>query len=117
MSLTAEPSALRRLGRFCYRRHWLVLGVWIAVIVGSQGLAAVVGDGYSQSFGGLQSESTRGFELLEQGFGGTSGENRGTIVFTAEQGVADPVVQAAMSEFFAWVEGLVVGGVVSVVSA
>ena len=95
-----RPSALRRLGRFCYRRHWPVIIAWIVGIFVLGGIAGAVGDGYSDSFGDFESEATQGFDMLEEGFG-NAGENNGTIVFPAEQGVDDPEVQAAMEELFA----------------
>jgi RND superfamily putative drug exporter len=57
-------------------------------------------------------ESRRGFDILDEHFAGSSvGGEGGTIVFRAEQGVADPEVQAAMTEFFeeaAAIEGITV---------
>ena len=114
--MPTKPSALRRLGRFCYRRHWLVLGAWVAAIVVLLGVSGAVGTGYAQSFGDFHSESTRGFELLEEGFGATGGEEQGTIVFTAEQGVDDPEVRSAMEELFAATEAYDEFGQIVVVS-
>ena len=48
MSPVTEPSALRRLGRFCYRHHWRVLVVWIVGIVVLTGLSGAMGDDFSQ---------------------------------------------------------------------
>ena len=64
----AHPgSALRRLGRWCYRRHRRVLLAWVALIVVLGGVTASVGTGYSSSFGDFESEATRGFDLIERG--------------------------------------------------
>jgi putative drug exporter of the RND superfamily len=105
--MTTTPSALRRLGRFCYRRHWLVIGAWLAAIVALGAVSAGVGGSYRESFDDFESEATRGFDLLERGFGGTAaGENIGSIVFTAEQGVDDPEVRSAITDLFAAVEDL-----------
>lgn len=116
MSPATQPSALRRLGRACYRHHWRVLGAWIAAIVLLGGVGNAIGTGYSDSFGDFDSEATRGFDLLEEGFGAGGGENQGTIVFTAEQGVDDPEVQAAMTELFEQVADLEADGEIGVVS-
>ncbi len=59
---------------------------------------ASVGTGYSSSFGDFQSEATRGFDLVEKGFGGESAGERGTIVFVAEGGLDDPAARAAITE-------------------
>ena len=90
------PSLLRRLGRFAYRRHRRVLLAWVAGIVLLAVASSAIGNGYSQSFGDFESEATRGFDLVERGFGISSGENTGSIVFVAEAGIADPTAHAAI---------------------
>ncbi len=105
---SVRPSGLRRLGRFCYRRHWLVIGVWLAAIVLIGFTSAATGSGYSDSFGDFRSEATRGFDLVEQGFGkGNAGEASATISYQVGPevtgGVANPEIQTAMTKFFAWV--------------
>jgi RND superfamily putative drug exporter len=116
MHTAVRPSALYRLGRFSYRRHWLVIGLWLAALVVLNGASGAVGTGYSDSFGDFESEATRGFDLLEEGFGASAAENSGSIVFTAEQGVDDPEVRSAMTELFAEVDDLGDDGDVGVVS-
>jgi putative drug exporter of the RND superfamily len=101
MPPASPPSALRRLGRFCYRRHWTVITVWIVALVVLFVASGAIGSRYSDSFGDFRSEATRGFDLIQQGFGQSTGENRGSIVFTADQGVNDPQVRRAMETFFA----------------
>ncbi len=103
---TARPSSLRRLGQFSYRRHRLVLGLWIAAIVVLGGVMGTAGTGYSSSFGDFESEATRGFDMLEERFGGTAGGEQGTIVFVAEQGIEDPGARAAVDDMLARVDAL-----------
>jgi RND superfamily putative drug exporter len=105
----ARASLLRRLGRFCHRNHWAVLAAWIVGIFVLSGISGAVGSDFSDSFDDFESEATQGFDLLEQGFGGSSGENSGTVVFVADAGVEDPEVRATMEEIFAGIgeiEGL-----------
>ena len=108
----AHPgSALRRLGRWCYRRHRRVLLAWVALIVVLGGVTASVGTGYSSSFGDFESEATRGFDLIERGFGGQSAGERATIVFVADGGLDDPAARAAITELVdqvGTIEGLTV---------
>ena len=108
----AHPgSALRRLGRWCYRRHRRVLLAWVALIVVLGGVTASVGSGYSSSFGDFESEATRGFDLIERGFGGQSAGERATIVFVADGGLDDPAARAAITELVdqvGTIEGLTV---------
>jgi predicted RND superfamily exporter protein len=75
---------------------------WLAVLIlGGVLVNAVIGTAYSTEFALPEVESRQGFDILEEHFEGSaaSGEG-GTIVFRAEQGVTDPEVQAAMTEFF-----------------
>ena len=102
----AKPSPLRRLGRFCHRRYGVVIGAWVVAIIVLNGVSGALGTKFSESFNDFDSEATRGFELLESGFGGSAGENQGTIVFVADAGVDDPEVQATMEELFAGVAAI-----------
>jgi RND superfamily putative drug exporter len=106
MHTTSSPSVLRRLGSWCYRRHWRVVLVWVVGIFVLGGVAGAAGDGYSDSFGDFDSEATRGFDLLEQGFGGNTGENPGTIVFLADGAIDDPEVRPAIETYLAEVDAL-----------
>ncbi len=122
MSTTPAPeSALRRLGRFCYRNHWLVVGIWVVAIFVIGGAGGAAGTGYSDSFGDFKSESTTGFDLIEKGFAPpaedgkavdeddkATGAATATITFEVSpdlaDGVNDPAVKKAMTAFFAKVE-------------
>ncbi|HSO50186.1 MAG TPA: MMPL family transporter, partial [Acidimicrobiia bacterium] len=71
------------------------------LIVGGVLANAVIGTAYSTEFALPDVESRRGFDILDEHFAGSSaGGEGGTIVFRTEQGVTDPEVQAAMTEFF-----------------
>ncbi|CAN5810443.1 MMPL family transporter [soil metagenome] len=113
---TPTPSALRRLGRFCYRRHWRVIIAWVVAIVVIGGISGGAGTGYSDSFGDFKSESTSGFDLIEKGFTPPAQENAddddkatgaatATISFEVgpdvADGVNDPAIKKEMSAFFA----------------
>ena len=89
-----------RLGPWCHDRRRLVLGLWIAALFISNGIASAVGDDYRQDFTLPGAESTEGFDLLNANFEGQGAGQTGTIVFQAEQGVDDPEVQAAMEALF-----------------
>jgi RND superfamily putative drug exporter len=98
--IEVPDSAWGRLGRFGFRRRWLVLGTWVAVLVTVFALVGTIGASSDSSFSTPDSESKRGFETLDQYFGGAGSGFSGTIVFRADQGVNDPEVQAAMTEVF-----------------
>ena len=113
MPESSSPSALRRLGCWAYRRHRLVLLAWVGLIVVLGAVSGAVGTGYSSSFGDFHSEATRGFDLLEDGFGGSSAGERGTIVFVADDGIDTPKAKAAitaMVDDVSKIKGLTVSG-------
>ncbi|MCC6704706.1 MAG: hypothetical protein IT334_07495, partial [Thermomicrobiales bacterium] len=89
-----------RLGAWCHDRRRLVLGIWAALLILGVALMGTVGGAFREEFNLPESESRVGFELLEANFGGQGTNAIGTIVFRAEQGVDDPVVQAAMEALF-----------------
>ena len=91
-----------RLGRWCFRNRGKVALGWLAALVLGGVLAnALIGTAYSTEFALPDVESRQGFDILEEHFAGSAaGGEGGTVVFRAEQGVSDPEVQAAMTEFF-----------------
>jgi len=93
-------SAWAKLGRFGFRRRWLVLGTWVSVLVTVFALVGTIGASSDSSFSIPDSESKRGFDTLDTYFDGVGSGLSGTIVFFAEQGIDDPEVEAAMTELF-----------------
>ena len=89
-----------RLGRFGFRRRWLVLGSWVTILVTVFALVGTIGASSDSSFSIPDSESKSGFDTLDQYFAGAGSGRSGTIVFRADQGVDDPEVQAAMTTLF-----------------
>jgi RND superfamily putative drug exporter len=92
---------LEQLARFCFLRRRLVLAVWLAVLVGVGILQGAIGSNFRTEFRLPNTESKRGFEILQQNFPQrqTSGADA-SIVFKADQGVDDPAVKAAMTSMF-----------------
>ncbi len=90
-----------RLGAWCHDHRKRVVLLWLAALVVLGGLSNAVGTDFRQDFGGVDVESQRGFDLLTENFDGVGSGRTGTIVFRAEQGVADPTVKAAMEQLFA----------------
>ncbi|MEZ5250939.1 MAG: MMPL family transporter [Ilumatobacteraceae bacterium] len=89
---------LARLGRWCFAHRRVTLAAWLLALVGTAVITATVGSAYSSRFEIPASESASGFDLLTDEFPGQSaGRQGGTIVFRAEQGIADPDVEAAMT--------------------
>ena len=101
---------LARLGKASFRHRRVVLVAWIVVLLGVNAVSVGVGTGYSGAFEIPASESRDGFEAVERHFGDVSNGFGGSIVFSADQGVDDPAVRAAMEEMFAGANEL--GGLV-----
>jgi RND superfamily putative drug exporter len=91
---------LERLARWCYRRRWAVVGLWILALVGFSVLASKAGGEYSQDFSLPGAESQQAFDLLKERFPDVAGETA-DIVFKAEAGVDDPQVKAKMEALLA----------------
>jgi len=90
--------------------------LWLVLLVGAGAAAGATGSGFSTQFSPPDVESARGIDIIEEHFGGTGGGFGGTVVFLAEQGVADPTVQDAMEAFFAAIDRIDEFGELSVVS-
>ncbi len=89
-----------RLGRWCFRRRGTVVLSWLGVLILGGVLTGILGQGYSTQFDLPDVESARGLDIMEANFPEGSDGEGGTIVFRAEQGVTDPAVQQAMTQFF-----------------
>ncbi|MBA2607763.1 MAG: MMPL family transporter, partial [Actinobacteria bacterium] len=89
-----------RLGPWCHDKRRLVLVLWILLLIGANALSGSIGDNYRQDFKLPGAESSAGFDVLNDKFGGQGAGQAGTIVFKADRGVNDQQVKAAMSEMF-----------------
>jgi RND superfamily putative drug exporter len=97
---------LQRLARTCFRRRWIVLGVWIAVLIGLNVLAnGVIGSNFRTDFKLPATESRTVFEMLQKANPDRSGATS-QIVFQDTSGVSTPEVQRAMDGLFQQVDQL-----------
>ncbi|HET6952845.1 MAG TPA: MMPL family transporter [Acidimicrobiales bacterium] len=94
------------LGRWCYRRRWFVIAAWLVVLVAGGGLLSAAGTESRSDFDLPDVESRRGTEIIEDHFGGVGAGWNGSVVFEADQGVASPEVEAAMTELFAAIDDI-----------
>ena len=92
---------LARLGRWSHNRRGVVLVTWIAALFLFGGISGATGSGFSTAFSLPDVESSRGFDIIEEHFGGRGGGTGGNIVFRSDAGIDDPAVQQAMTEFLA----------------
>lgn len=96
---------LESLARWCYRRRWIVLLVWLAVLVAVNVLAQSMGDAYTNDFKLPGLESQQAQQLLKDRFPERSGDSA-QVVIRADKGIMDPAVQPKLDEFFKQVGGL-----------
>ena len=75
--------------------------LWAAGLVALMTISGVVGSDYAEDFEIPESGSRGGIDVLTNHFEGFGTGFTASIVFQAEQGVADPAISSAMTEMFA----------------
>ena len=95
-----------RLGSWCHDHRKRVVLLWVVALVILGGVSGAVGTDFKENFSGPDVESQKGFDLLDEHFGGMGAGLTGTIVYRAEQGVEDPEVRAAMEALFADIDAV-----------
>jgi RND superfamily putative drug exporter len=93
-----------RLGSFCYRRRRLVVAAWFVSLIVLGSIQGAMGTAFQDEFNLPNVESKKGFDILEEHFGGQGTGVTGTIVFKADQGVDDRAVRSAMEALFATID-------------
>ena len=90
---------LARLARACVRHRWIVIGTWLALLIGINAIAGAVGPDYRTDFTLPDSESKVVQDLLEANDPNRAGFIS-QIVAKADQGVDDPEVQATLEQIY-----------------
>jgi RND superfamily putative drug exporter len=100
-----EDTTLSRVGGWCFDHRIAAVGVWLLGLAAVFGAAGSIGPDYDAVLDIPDSDSADGFAVLDEHFPALgAGTQSGTIVFRADQGVANPDVTAAMEELFALVD-------------
>ncbi|MFD7509886.1 MMPL family transporter [Streptomyces sp. NPDC059853] len=96
---------LYKLGRLSFRRRWLVVSVWMALLVAIGAASATAGDPAEEEFSLPGTEAQQAFDLLEREFPQANAEALSTtVVFQAPEGqnLSDPanqsIVQSVIDE-------------------
>ncbi|GAB4050668.1 MMPL family transporter [Catellatospora paridis] len=92
---------LYRIGRFSYRRRWIVLGLWVLLLALAGAGAATMSGKMSNDFSIPGTEAQRAIDQLTERFPEAHAGGAGArVVFVAPEGktVADPGVQAAIGQ-------------------
>ncbi|MFR9754031.1 MMPL family transporter [Nocardia sp. 004] len=99
---------LYRWGKFAFRRKWIVLPAWLALLVLLVGLGSVFGKSTTDDFSMPNLPSDRANEILDKRFPGASAAYEpnavtGTYVVGAPEGqqLTDPANRAALDAFIA----------------
>ena len=87
---------MRSLARWCFRRKFVVLAVWVVALVVLGGLGASAGTGYTDSFSLPGTESTTALNLLTDNFN-TESTDTNQVVFAADD-VNDPATKARIEK-------------------
>src|SRR3954452_8075724 len=87
---------MKALARWCFRRKFVVLGVWVVALLVLGGLSASVGSGYTDSFSLPGTESTTALNLLTDNFN-TESTDTNQVVFAADD-VNDPATKARIEK-------------------
>ncbi|MFC9893032.1 MMPL family transporter [Nocardia sp. NPDC127579] len=99
---------LYRWGKFAFRRKWIVLPIWLALLIAVGGVAAVISKPMNDDFSMPNLPSERATEILDQHFPGMSAQFSmdavlGTYVIQAPEGqkLTDPANETAIDGLIA----------------
>src|SRR3954447_14041510 len=90
---------MRSLARWCFRRKFIVLAIWVVALAVLGGLSASAGSGYTDSFSLPGTESTTALNLLKDNFN-TESTDTNQVVFAARD-VTDPAARARIEKTLA----------------
>ena len=87
---------MRSLARWCFRRKFVVLAIWVVALLVLGGLSASAGSGFTDSFSLPGTESTTALNLLTDNFN-TESTDTNQVVFAADD-VNDPATKARIEK-------------------
>src|SRR3954471_22528311 len=87
---------MRALARWCFRRKFVVLAVWVVALFVLGGLSASAGSGFTDSFSLPGTESTTALNLLTDNFN-TEATDTNQVVFAADD-VTAPATKARIAK-------------------
>jgi RND superfamily putative drug exporter len=99
--MTPKPhtSRLERLADLTYRRRWRVLVAWVATLAAVVAIVPQFAGEYGVEFGTPGSESKAALDLIEEHFGGSTGESV-NVVWEAPAGAraAEPRIERLLAD-------------------
>jgi RND superfamily putative drug exporter len=100
-----QTNRLGRLARWCFRRRWTVLALWLALLVAVTGVSKVAGAHFRDKFGDNGSESQRALNFLQAHFPSQAGDSA-QVVFETAGPVTSPANREAITSTLARLNGL-----------
>jgi|Tabmets5t2r1_1033131.scaffolds.fasta_scaffold00751_4 putative drug exporter of the RND superfamily len=99
MTPTPHTSRLERLADLTYRRRWRVVIAWIATLAAVVAIVPQFAGEYGVEFGTPGSESKAALDLIEEHFGGSTGESV-NVVWEAPAGArsAEPRIERLLAD-------------------
>lgn len=97
---------LTRIARWCFTNSYKVILIWVALLVGSQATAGLLGAQFSDAVDIPNSDSGAGFSILEEHFDGVGAGAEGSIVFAADRSVTDLSVRQPMERLLEQVNAM-----------
>lgn len=91
---------LAKIARFSFRKRWLILFIWVALLVGITMWSRMAGSAFSTDFKLPSSDSQAALNLLQTRFPTRSGAT-GDLVFKTTADIHDPTVQKAVGDLTA----------------
>ena len=98
---------MAKIARWCFRHRFIVIGLWIAALVGITALSQGIGSKYSEDFTLPSTDSSKALDLLKGiSKDGSAGETD-TVVWQVKSGtVRDAAVQSRVSDMLNKVEAM-----------
>jgi putative drug exporter of the RND superfamily len=94
------------LARWCFRRRWIVLAVWLVALAGFTVAGRSAGTDFSTAFQLPDTPSTQATDLLEKNFPAASGDADQIVLHARSGTVRSPAVAAAARKMLAHVAAL-----------
>jgi RND superfamily putative drug exporter len=89
------------LARWCFRRRFIVIGLWVAALIVLGGLSRAAGDQYNDSFSLPGTESTKALQLLQSSFSAQAGDSDTIVWHVAKGNVHDAAVRGRVQPMLA----------------
>ncbi|WP_277441297.1 MMPL family transporter [Streptomyces sp. SPB162] len=85
------------MARWCFRRKWLVIGLWVAVVAGFGASSTAAGSDYANVFELPGTESAQVLKLMDKAFPDQAGESDNVVWHVDQGSVRDSAVQQKMT--------------------